>query len=114
MTIGVGGYRDLPPGNVNKGGSVRAPGEPEPETKSAEKKEISPELKEKILEVLEKARKEMELFYGTIVYPQEILKNDMYKNKLFEIVNRISKNFPWDKIDLGEMLKILQIKNKWG
>lgn len=114
MTIGVGGYRDLPPGNVNKGGSVRAPGEPEPGIKSAQKEEISPELKEKILEVLEKARKEMELFYGTVIYPQEIIKNDEYKKKLIEIVNRISKNFPWDKIDLGEILKTLQIKKKWG
>src|SRR3989344_2641000 len=32
MSVGIGGYRDLPPGDTNKGGSVRAPGEEEPTT----------------------------------------------------------------------------------
>ncbi len=114
MATGIGGYRDLPPGNIagkNKDGTTRAPGEREPAIPSISKSGISitPEDRAawpKALEVLRSFIQTVEL-YGDVWSPARILENPKLKKELQQKLKERYPNFPFGIFtDLLEALSI--------
>lgn len=111
MSIGIGGYRDLPPGNLKKntfGGNTRAPGEDEPgiETKSEPETPEEIEARKKHEDLREKATKWLgDFIKNTKMFgmpdwpPKEILKEPKLKKELVLEIGKVSKNFPYYMLD---------------